>query len=168
MGYRSTVKDDLNVKTSVVGNKCKIKGNIKGCIVWDDVCVCTDLLDCVVFSSDDNGVAEINVVEKSEESGNEEEVAKDVTFFKDILDYLNSIVKSTEKTRVNMEEISRQVSLLRIVWNASDLDLVEAFSIFLVNMINPDDVDGSTIGVSVYFSLCCVGTRMTWRFRWFC
>jgi translation initiation factor eIF-2B subunit epsilon len=148
LGYNNKLGDEYCIKDSSVGNRCIISGNVRRCIIWDDVNVTEDLEEIIVFS---NGhkinvhylEVEMEIEEVEEEKGN---------FFDDIVTYLNECDEILESDN-NLESIIRQVNLIRIVWNASDLDFIEAFAIFLIEYINENDMESSTINASAYFPL---------------
>ncbi|CAD25789.2 TRANSLATION INITIATION FACTOR EIF-2B EPSILON SUBUNIT [Encephalitozoon cuniculi GB-M1] len=145
-------KMDYFIKNSVVGHGCFIGGNIDRCIIWDDVSVEEDFIDHIVFS--EGRVIHYNHLEEETDEDEEEDKPKRGTsFFDDVVLYLLSVVGREDLDKVDMDDVVKQITLLRIVRNASDLDLIEAFSMFLVEMIDLNDIDGSTIKSSMFFSV---------------
>ena len=64
-----------------------------------------------------------------------------------------SMYEKMDECEIDIDEIFRQVNLLRISWNASNLDLVEAFGMFLCETYNPDDFDSSIIKTACFFPI---------------
>ncbi|ADM12391.1 translation initiation factor eIF-2B subunit epsilon [Encephalitozoon intestinalis ATCC 50506] len=141
------------IKNSVVGHGCFIGGNIDRCIIWDDISVKEDFMDHIVFS--EGRVIHYNYLEDEAEEAvfEEKEPRRGTSFFDDVVLYLLSVVEREDLDRVDMDDVVKQITLLRIVRNASSLDLIEAFSMFLVEMIDFNDIDGSTIKASMFFSI---------------
>ncbi|WUR04153.1 translation initiation factor eIF-2B subunit epsilon (EIF2B5) [Vairimorpha necatrix] len=144
LGYNNKLEDDFYIKDSSVGNRCVISGNIKKCIIWDDISITEDLEENIVFGTGhkfDVHYLEIEV-------DIEEPDIKKNNFFEDINDYLNDLDINSD-----IDNMLRQISLIKIVWNASNLDFIEAFVIFLINLIDEEDMEMSTINASVFFPL---------------
>ncbi|KAG5860232.1 hypothetical protein KMI_02g03240 [Encephalitozoon hellem] len=141
------------IKNSVVGHGCFIGGNIDRCIIWDDVSIKEDFIDHIVFS--EGRVFHYNHLEEEvdEDVYEEKEPKRGTSFFDDVVVYLLSIVEREDLDRLDMDDVVKQITLLRIVRNASDLDLIEAFSMFLVEMIDFNDIDGSAIRASMFFGI---------------
>lgn len=146
IGHDLKFKRKYSIKDSVVGHGCLIEGNIDRCIIWDDLNVRQDFMDHIVFS--DGGVVHYNHLEVEAEE--QYEPKKETSFFDDVLSYLWSVV-GEDLYEIDINDVTKQISLLRIVWNASELDLIEAFSMFLVEMIDSNDVEGSMINASMFF-----------------
>lgn len=139
------------IKDSVVGHGCFIGGNIDRCIIWDDVSIQEDFIDHIVFS-EGRVIHHNHLEDEADEHMEKEDVPRRGTsFFDDVVVYLQSVVEKDDLEKVDMDDVVKQITLLRIVRNASDLDLIEAFSMFLVEMIDLDDIDGSTIRASMFF-----------------
>jgi translation initiation factor eIF-2B subunit epsilon len=157
VGFDLKFRKECSIRDSVVGHGCFIEGNIDRCIVWDDAVVQQDLIDHIIFSN--GGIFHCNHLETETEEA-ELAMRKHASFFDDFLAYLWSLVNSTEDLyAIDMTEVAKEVSLLRIIWNASDSDLMEVFSIFLADMIDPDDIEGSTISASLFFPILCGHTN---------
>ncbi|KAF7683153.1 Translation initiation factor eIF-2B subunit epsilon [Astathelohania contejeani] len=140
---------------SIIGDSCVIKGRINGCVLWDGAVVLEDDVvysDCVIY---DNGVVVccVPVIEESSEEEEEPEVKTQSSFFDDLREYLYEKAKGGAPTPSLIAEMAQQVSLLRIVWNASPTDLTEIFAEFVVDMFNPEDPDNSTINASLFFPI---------------
>ena len=58
-----------------------------------------------------------------------------------------------DEVETDMDEVLRQVSLLRISWNASNLDLIEAFGMFLCQTYDADDFESIIIKTSCFFPI---------------
>ncbi|KHN69655.1 subunit of translation initiation factor 2B [Ordospora colligata OC4] len=136
------------IRDSVVGHGCFIGGNVDRCIVWDDVCVEDDFMDHIMFS--EGQMFHCSHLEEDEEE--EEYCNKERTsFFDDVLVYMMDVAQRDYVEEIDIEDVVKQITLLRIMWNASEVDLIEAFSIFLVEIVEEEDVDGSTIKGSMFF-----------------
>lgn len=146
IGCDLRLEKQSSIRDSVVGHGCLIEGNISRCIIWDDVSVQEDFMDHIVFSK---GRVHYNHLEIEIEE--ECEARKETSFFEDVSSYLWSVAGQEDTCEMDMDDIVKQISLLRIVWNASELDLIEAFSMFLVEMVDVNDVEGSTINASLFF-----------------
>lgn len=149
IGHDLKFKKRHFIKDSIVGHGCYIGGNISRCIIWDDVRVQQDFMDHIVYS--EGRVIHYNHLEVEAEE--EHEIRKETSFFDDVLLYLWSVAEEKSPCGADMNDVIKQISLLRIVWNASELDLVEAFSMFLVEMVDLEDIEGSTINASAFFPI---------------
>lgn len=68
---------------------------------------------------------------------------KKETFFDDFTEYLNSLTDRPDFKEINFEDVFKQISLLRIVWNASKQEVIEAFAFFFIEALDFDDLQGS-------------------------
>lgn len=143
-------KFELNfyVKDSFVGNRNLICGNINKCIIWDDVYINEDLNEKIVINSNLN----IDVYHLEIELEVEEVIEQRGNFFDNIINYLSECDKKMD-VKANIDKITTQVNLIKISWNASIADFIEAFVIFLVTTVNEDDMEESTINASLFFPL---------------
>ena len=144
MGCNNKLDKEFYIKNSAVGSRCKISGNLKSCIVWDDIDISEDLEEIIIFENNNK----FNVHYLEEEFEIEEESFEKGNFFDDVVNYLDGIDLQTD-----FESIIRQVNLFKIVWNASNRDFIEAFAMFLVNYIDKNDIETSTINASIFFPL---------------
>lgn len=147
LGSNNRFKNDFRLNDCFVGSGCTISGNISKCIVWDDIDVSQDLSGYIVFSEDRK--IPFNHLEIEIEM--EEETKATSNFFDDLVGYLKECVDDVQIERLEIEEVVKQVNMLRIIWNASDLDLIEAFAVFLTDIVSPDDVEDSAINASFFF-----------------
>lgn len=144
LGCNNKLDKEFYIKNSAVGSRCKISGNLKSCIVWDDIDISEDLEEIIIFENNNK----FNVHYLEEEFEIEEESFEKGNFFDDVVNYLDGIDLQTD-----FESIIRQVNLFKIVWNASNRDFIEAFAMFLVNYIDKNDIETSTINASIFFPL---------------
>ncbi|KAF9764131.1 Translation initiation factor eIF-2B subunit epsilon [Nosema granulosis] len=149
LGSNNRFKDNFRLNNCFVGSGCTISGNISKCIVWDDIDLSQDLNGYIVFSENkkisfDHLEIEIEI---------EEQVRATSTFFDDLVGYLKECLEEVYLERVEIEEVIKQVNMLRIIWNASDLDLIEAFAVFLTDIVSPEDVEDSAISASFFFPI---------------
>ncbi|KAH9411475.1 hypothetical protein HK407_05g08500 [Ordospora pajunii] len=136
------------IRDSVVGHGCFIGGNVNRCIVWDDVCIENDFMDHIMYSEGQT----FHCSHLEEDEGEEDYCSKERTsFFDDVLAYMMEVAHRDDVEEIGIEDVVKQITLLRIVWNASEVDLIEAFSMFLVEVVEEEDVDGSTIKGSMFF-----------------
>lgn len=149
----SKVNANTTVKSSNISNGCVIQANIEDCILWDDVNVDKSLCECLVISNDENGIIYFNQTDEISESEEEDEEEFLASFFTDMVNYLLEIYSDVSNFKTDIDEVLKQVSLLRIVWNASKFDLVEAFGIFLAKTYDHNDIEGSTINASLFFPI---------------
>ncbi|ELA47356.1 hypothetical protein VCUG_01125 [Vavraia culicis subsp. floridensis] len=151
---KSKVTEYTTIKSSNICNGCVIKANvIQDCILWDDVSVSKNLSECLVISNGEDGIIYLNQIDETDESVDENVEEFESTFFTDVVDYLLAMYKDVSNFRMDIDEVLKQVNLLRIVWNASRFDLVEAFGIFLAETYDQNDKEGSTINASLFFPI---------------
>lgn len=151
---KSKVTENTTIKSSNICNGCVIKANvIQDCILWDDVSVSKNLSECLVISNGEDGIIYLNQIDETDESVDENEEEFESTFFTDVVDYLLAMYKDVSNFKMDIDEVLKQVNLLRIVWNASRFDLVEAFGIFLAETYDQNDKEGSTINASLFFPI---------------
>jgi translation initiation factor eIF-2B subunit epsilon len=149
LGTKNRLNNDSKLENCFVGDGCTINGNISKCIVWDDIHINQDLDGYIVFSKDHK----IPFTHLEIEMDLEEEVIDTTNFFDDLVGYLKDCLDSVRKDKIQIEEVIKQVNMLRIIWNASDLDLIEAFSVFLTDIVSPEDVEDSAINGSFFFPI---------------
>lgn len=148
LGLNNKLEFDFYIKDSFVGNRCILNGNINRCIIWDDVHINEDLNEKVVINNNLN----IDVYHLEIELEVEEVVEQRGNFFDNIIDYLSECERKMD-IKANIDNIITQVNLIKISWNASIADFIEAFVIFLVTIVNEDDMEESTINASLFFPL---------------
>ncbi|ELQ75304.1 Translation initiation factor 2B, epsilon subunit (eIF-2Bepsilon/GCD6) [Trachipleistophora hominis] len=151
---KSKVTENTMIKSSNICNGCVIKASvIQDCILWDGVSVSKNLSECLVISNDEDGIIYLNQIEETDESEVVDEEECENTFFTDVVNYLLDTYGDISSFKMDVDEVLKQVNLLRIVWNASRFDLVEAFGIFLAEIYDPKDTEGSTINASLFFPI---------------
>lgn len=153
---KGNVKKINNIENSVIGDKSSVEGSLRNCIVWENCHVSTDLDDFIIIT---NGrmfnVFHLEFEINSDEcfSGIEEDDKKKDTFFDDFTDYLNSIIESPNLANIDFDDVFKQISLLRIVWNASRHEVIEAFGVFFIDVINFEDLENSISNASLFFNI---------------
>ncbi|KRH92317.1 Translation initiation factor eif-2b epsilon subunit, partial [Pseudoloma neurophilia] len=149
----SEIGKNYYVKSSNILNGCKIQGNLQNCIIWEDVFVKKNLKECLVISNDENGIIYLDKCDEDDLSDSKSDESDQETFFNNLIDYLQSVYDKMDEKETDMDDVLRQVSLLRISWNASNLDLIEAFGMFLCKTYNPNDLDNIIIKTSCFFPI---------------
>lgn len=149
----SKIRKNSSIRSSNICNGCVVEADIQNCILWDDVYVEKNLKECLVISNDENGIIYLDELEDEEESLSKSDEESEYTFFTDVVNYLNLMYEKMDEEEIDVDEVLRQVNLLRISWNASYLDLVEAFGVFLAETYNPDDFETSIIKTSCLFPI---------------
>lgn len=75
------------------------------------------------------------------------------TFFDNIFCLLHRHVTTAGFYDKDMADVYKQISLLRIVWNASKIEIIEAFGFFLIDMLDTENLEESISKASVFFSV---------------
>ena len=57
---------------------------------------------------------------------------------------------------MDLNEVSKQLSLIRIVWNASSNELIEAFSMFSCEKIDFTNLDDNISKASYFFNILAI------------
>lgn len=150
----SEINANITIKSSNICDGCVIKADVQDCILWDGVMVCKNLTDCLVVSNNDDGIIGLDQDDlPSDESEVEGKEVYENSFFTDVVNYLVVACVDMLYLKMSMDEIMKEIGLLRIVWNASRFDLVEAFGIFLAKIYDSENEDDSTLNASLFFPI---------------
>lgn len=157
---KGMINTGIVISNSFVGDCCSIDGNIQNCIIWDNCKITGDHSGRIVFS--DNIMFDVchleldsynsNSSEMQEESSDEEE-NENQSFFSNVNSLLHEHVTTARFYDNDMVDVYKQVSLLRIVWNASQVEVIEAFGFFFVDMLDLDNLEDSLSKASVFFGI---------------
>jgi NDP-sugar pyrophosphorylase family protein len=152
------VEPSITVESSTVGPSSSIAASITNCIVWDNCQVQEVFSDYIVIGND----MKINVFhlesdgQESQELGSTQASTRNAqsnTFFEDFSHLLCSNVATAQFYDIDITSINKEISLLRIVWNASRHELIEAFANFFVSVLNSENLEDSISRASVYFGI---------------
>lgn len=149
----SEISQKSSVISSNVCNGCRISANLQNCILWDDVDVKKNLKECLVISNNEDGIIYLNNLDEEDESETNSEDSSENTFFNDTIDYLTNCFEEMDNCDIDIEDVLKNVNLLRISWNASNLDLVEAFGVFLCRTYAEDSSENTIIKTSCFFPI---------------
>ncbi|EPR79907.1 Translation initiation factor eif-2b epsilon subunit, partial [Spraguea lophii 42_110] len=160
VGRNSKIEEDIPVRSSFISDGCEVKASLNDCIIWDGVSVTENLTDCLVISNNADGIIQISLCdEEPTDSESQDEPKNKESFYSDVLDYLISTIEPLLNNNLPIETIVQQVNLFRIMWNASNYDLLEVFAIFLVEILDHLDFDNSTITGSLFFPVISGTTK---------
>lgn len=152
---KGDVKKMHKIENSVVGEKSFVNAGLKNCVVWENCHVSSDLNDSIIVTN--NSVfkifhLELNVDVEEDKTPVEHQDKKE-TFFDDFTDYLTSIVEVPGEIVIDYEEVFKEISLIRIVWNASHHEVIEAFAFFFVEITDAQDLEGSISKATEFFGI---------------
>lgn len=152
---KGNIKDTITVLNSFVGEKSYIEANLNNCIVWENCTVKEDGNDLIFFEDGKSFTAFHLEVEPAVLSSDNETVMKPTndTFFDDFLDFMVSSMRNSKIYDVNLNSILKQINLLRIVWNASRDELIEAFALFFSEKLDLDSLEESISRISIFFGI---------------
>jgi len=151
------IKKMHRIENSVIGERSEVEGGLRNCIVWENCHVLADLDDYIIVT--DGSMFNVFHLELNVEAEEEEDVPtpcpykKAETFFDDFTECLNSVVDSSDFEKTDFDEIFKQISLLRIVWNASRHEVIEAFAFFFVEIIDSNDLESTVSKGSEFFGI---------------
>lgn len=153
---KSAVRNGHMVQNSIVGTDSRIEGNLYDCIVWNNCSVGRDCNRLIVISDD----FEIDVFHLESEGIPEEKVCEDIvirkeseTFFEDVSNFLRSRVATAKLYDIDMQDVYKQISLLRIIWNATKYEVIEAFAYFMIDIIDSLNLEESLSRATVIFCI---------------
>ncbi|ELA42738.1 uncharacterized protein VICG_00053 [Vittaforma corneae ATCC 50505] len=150
------VKKLHRIENSVIGEKSSVEGSLRNCIVWENCHIVNDLDDFIIIT---NGRMfnvfhlECEARIDSPETNSQEQFHKKETFFDDFNDYLNSLIDSSDLDELKFDDVFKQISLLRIIWNASRQEVIEAFAFFFIESIDFEDLENSVSKASWFFGI---------------
>lgn len=154
---KGNIKHEKEISNSFVGESSSIEGNLKNCIVWENCHVCGDYEGYILCN---NGktynfcyLESFTPLSAGEEDEFNPENIKNETFFNDFNSYLNSCIYSPKFSNLDLNDVFQQISLLRIVWNASKTEVVEAFSYFFIDSIDFSYLEDSISKCSIFFGI---------------
>lgn len=156
---RGHIDNMHNVENSVIGERSSIKGNLKNCIVWDNCHVAEDLCDYIIFTDGTMfdvfhlEVGESQHVKDDETSESKKKLSKNETFFDDITEYFISVLDNPNYDQVDLNNVNKQISLMRIVWNASKNELIEAFAFFFIEYVDPKNMEETILKTTTFFAI---------------
>lgn len=153
---KGSLKDSISIFNSFIGEKSHIEGNLKNCIVWDNCQVLDDCEGHIFFSNGMvfNSFYLESVPNSDQTSGSQNDrMSKNDTFFEDFNEYLSSCMYHPKFFDMNLDDILKQINLLRIVWNASRNELIEAFAIFFSEKIDLECLEESVSRSTVFFGI---------------
>lgn len=146
-----------NIQNSVVGSKSHVYGTLKNCIVWDNCDLTENYYDQIIFSDNSKySLFHLNVTladTLAQSAEGQQTQKKNETFFDDINDYLTDTLKIHKPENINLTNVFKQISLMRIVWNASRSEFLEAFAYFLAETIDENKMEESMSLASVFFGV---------------
>lgn len=149
-----TGNNTVEICGSFVGEKALVEANIENCIVWDNCRVREETKHNICVTEkhffDINYLETVNFIETTENS-NSEDVKKSDTFFDDLKDYLLELITTAKLYNFGQAAIHKQISLLRILRNASNEEVVEAFAYFLIDIIDLNTLQESLSQASKIF-----------------
>lgn len=147
---------EKKVHNSVVGALSKIEGSLSNCVVWENCHVVDDVSNLIIFDNErifDLTHLESDLAQDSSDTKTSQEEKKRETFFDDFSDYLSSCVTEKDLMNINLEDVFKQISLLRIVWNASKQEVIEAFAFFFIDFLDLNNLEDSISKASVFFGV---------------
>lgn len=154
---KGNVKKSTVIYNSIVGEKSSIEGNLRNCIVWDNCHVSDDYDGYILFTNGkmfNSFHLESNPVSEpppKEQLGPDN--LKNDTFFGDFSAYLNSCIYHPKFYDLDLNDVFKQISLLRIVWNASKTEVIEAFASFFVETVDLGSLEDSISRASIFFGV---------------
>lgn len=154
---KGNVKKSTVVYNSIVGEKSSIEGNLRNCIVWDN-CHVSDDYDGYILFTDGKMFNSFHlesdpVSEPSLGDHLDADKLKNDTFFGDFSVYLNSCIYHPKFYDLDLNDVFKQISLLRIVWNASKTEVVEAFASFFIDTVDLNNLEDSISRASIFFGI---------------
>lgn len=153
---KGEIVNDICVCDSFVGESSLIEASIYNSIVWDNCIVKKDLKDHVFISDDhifDIFHLESSNLEALANTPHSQSSKTNETFFDDLKSYLLGLVTTAKFYNSGLAEVYKQISLLRIVWNASQQEVVEAFAYFFIDIIDVGSLENSLSQASNYFGI---------------
>lgn len=154
-------QNDRFIFDSFVGYNTVIQACLYNCIVWDGCTVNTDRRESILVSDDCVfDIFHLEAVAIPYEtpgddplSSEHRESDEDDSFFENLKTYLLELASTGKIHNVDLEDVHKQVSLLRIVWNATHKEVIEALGYFFVDILDPSNLEGSLSCASVFFDI---------------
>ncbi|KAK1351097.1 Translation initiation factor eIF-2B subunit epsilon [Hamiltosporidium tvaerminnensis] len=155
IGFQTKIKESSLVNSTVFGNNCEFEGKADKCIIWDGLKFSGEFENSILVCKEDSSLVQFSRDYTVEIIEQEEDITEKnpKSFFDDFLTYLDINVVAVDLNKIDFEDARKQISLLRIVWNASTFDILEGFGMFFVKLLDVNDVDNSTIAASFLFPL---------------
>ncbi|KAI5148999.1 hypothetical protein ENBRE01_0661 [Enteropsectra breve] len=127
---------------------------VSNCIIWDKCILDEKFDDCIVISSETTvNIYHLEVENAENDSfGNESQAQKGDSFFDDVTLYLLGYSKRP-CARIDLIEVSKQINLLRIVWNATRSETIEAFACFFAKVVSIQILEASLEKASIFFAI---------------
>lgn len=144
------------VQNSVVGPWSKIEGSLSNCVVWENCHVIDDVSNLIIFDNErvfDLTHLESELTQESNETKFKEDEKKNETFFDDFSAYLTSCITEKDLMNINLDDVFKQISLLRIVWNASKQEVIEAFAFFFIDCLDLNNLEETISKASIFFGI---------------
>lgn len=152
---KGNTKFAKKVQNSVVGALSQVEGSLFNCVVWENCHVVEDVCNSIIFDTDkmyDLSHLESDLIIESSDLRSQEEKRSE-TFFDDFSDYLTSTVTQKSVVEIDLECVFKQISLLRIVWNASKQEVIEAFAFFFIDSLDLDFLEDTISKASMFFGI---------------
>ena len=155
---KSGIHNGYKIENSVLGDDIHIGGDILDCIVWENCTVNKDCNNLILFSNNVHlNVFHLEAENEIEEVvGDEETKPEGESFFDDVNSFLHSRVTTAKVYDSDMQSVHKQVSLLRIIWNATHEEVIESFAYFLIDSVDESDLEESLSRASLFFDVFAV------------
>ncbi|KAM0681701.1 Translation initiation factor eIF-2B subunit epsilon [Glugoides intestinalis] len=153
---KGNVKKLYNIENSIIGDSSSVEGNLKNCVVWDNCHVSNDFNDFIIITDGkmyNMFHLELDIVTERAEVELLPCFDKKETFFDDFTAYLMSFVESSDTNNMDLNDVFKQISLLRIVWNASKQEVIEAFAFFFVECLDVECLEDSISNACIFFTI---------------
>ncbi|KAM0676844.1 Translation initiation factor eIF-2B subunit epsilon [Binucleata daphniae] len=148
------IDENTKIKNSFIGKNCIIKGDVENCIVMKDSVVKQSIKNVIVCK--ERKIVTIPVKNKffgKVQHNTDKNNKKPTNFFSDVFICLKDNTNDLIANKIEIFDIKKQVNLLTIVWNASNDDLIEAFTLFLIDFVDEKDLDQSTLDITFFFPI---------------
>ncbi|EJW03160.1 hypothetical protein EDEG_02465 [Edhazardia aedis USNM 41457] len=155
---KSTFVDNkISVRNSVLGQNCIIKADIDHCFISDNCNVTEPQAEKLILKTET-----IDLIKKPDVKKKKKKLknTKSSDFFSDVQNYLTTAFEDFMDDKVGVEKIAEQLTQYKIVWSASNLEMVEAFGKFVGRTVSKaKDYEDKAIDLSQIFSVITGQTK---------
>lgn len=145
---------DFSLFNSIINHGIKLQENYSDCILFDEYIFMKKGTKYYVFK-DNSPFLEYSpeAYQECVFTDQETTVNESISFHSEILAYLEDVTEGVVSKNIEISTVKKQVNLIAIVWKANSKDLIDVFTIFLSDFINQDDLNQSTIDISMFFPI---------------
>ncbi|KAM0687310.1 Translation initiation factor eIF-2B subunit epsilon [Conglomerata obtusa] len=154
IGFNSIIKNNVTVNNCFIGRNCIINANIEKSVVMDNQIIDSTLSNKIVTYK--NKMMKIPLHDKFHGRLNQKkdnQKRKDENFFTDVIFYLKDNKDDVINNKMQIIDVKKQINLFTIIWKASNNDLIEAISLFIIDFVDENNLDQSTIDISFFFPI---------------